>query len=118
MRISDWSSDVCSSDLAGVDKLDRAATRSRRVDDIPPDRPDARILETRRQRQVVAEVEIMRDPGIEIIFGRIGRAVANIGGVRGECPYLAIGIAIGAEDLRPARNAPVDRKSTRLNSSH
>src|SRR3546814_11479628 len=50
----------------------------------------------------------MRDPGIEIIFGRIGRAVANIGGVRGECPYLAIGIAIGAEDLRPARNAPVE----------
>src|SRR3546814_14709876 len=50
----------------------------------------------------------MRDPGIEIIFGRIGRAVANIGGVRGECPYLAIGIAIGAADLRPARNAPVE----------
>src|SRR3546814_19897566 len=86
MRISDWSSVVCSSDLgpvvflvenilaeerkapavslceceAGVDKLDRAATRSRRVDDIPPDQPDARILETRRQRQVVAEVEIIR----------------------------------------------------------
>src|SRR3546814_12818160 len=50
----------------------------------------------------------MLDPGIEIIFGRIGRAVANIGGVRGECPYLAIGIAIGADDLRPARNAPVE----------
>src|SRR3546814_6192136 len=31
MRISDWSSDVCSSDLAGVDRLARAARPARRA---------------------------------------------------------------------------------------
>src|SRR3546814_7068345 len=31
MRISDWSSDVCSSDLAGVDHIDLAAARARGI---------------------------------------------------------------------------------------
>src|SRR3546814_958463 len=85
MRISDWSSDVCSSDLAGVEKLREWLAAH----------PGARMV-------VSDTLASFRDPDP-------GRKSA----------YMA-DYAVG-EMLKPlTREFPIaiDRKSTRLNSSH
>src|SRR3546814_6747957 len=109
MRISDWSSDVCSSDLqAGVDIL--AAEGGNQavealvpgsLEDADPDllgllRPDGGAVE-----QVEAG-------------GDLGEPVA-----RGPAHDSRIGVHLlpGAQ-LPEAGIGPVDRKSTRLNSRH
>src|SRR3546814_2589794 len=108
MRISDWSSDVCSSDLAdivlaldiavGGDVIDRAAAAGRR------DRDARRELVGQRPRDRglrLFEIEIAdADLGLALEFeGRlVGRDVDRAGG-----RVLAV---------------KRDRKSTRLNSSH
>src|SRR3546814_3708220 len=119
MRISDWSSDVCSSDLHGVDWLaiigavrDRIAGRRGRgastltmqlAGFLSPDlaAPGARgWLDKLRQMRAAREIEAhwSKDEILE--------AYLNLAGFRGE----AQGIGAAALGL--------DRKSTRLNSSH
>src|SRR3546814_7346110 len=100
MRISDWSSDVCSSDLS-VEAVGYAAHLRRvlvdvGVEQVQRDAPDLGLPDAsheRRARQV--------DLDADAIAGRDGH------GVRVE-----IGVAL----LLPAVGR--DRKSTRLNSSH
>src|SRR3546814_13184714 len=98
MRISDWSSDVCSSDLQkGVmaeralqlDEAHRRARRVQRMDDLPRfprriepvrvERDDAeaglRALEGVRQQaaMLLGRIEIIQRPG-DVEIGKIGRA--------------------------------------------
>src|SRR3546814_4567589 len=101
LRISDWSSDVCSSDLGGLDmtlfEVDEAANRIR--DEV--------------------------DPDANIIFGSTFNASLE-GKVR--ISVVATGIEAEAQTMpRPVSISLVanrgqmvsrDRKSTRLNSSH
>src|SRR3546814_5337963 len=123
MRISDWSSDVCSSDLAGVADLGiarredgrrdrqrgaldhhcRVACHLRRV--IYP------VYTDDRRRRVLTAVAV---------GNRVGEAVLGVVSFS-QTLELAIGVvaetAVGIEgQKRPGGQG--DRKSTRLNSSH
>src|SRR3546814_3647137 len=106
MRISDWSSDVCSSDLADARSLaDLLARRISRLGDGPP-------LVRRARRRLVSA----RDSAV---------ADARAGPRRRAAPAADAGLAgrlqTHAAVERLARGAGTrqrDRKSTRLNSSH
>src|SRR3546814_4869220 len=130
MRISDWSSDVCSSDLGGMMSgsmmEDMRSIRSllanhekveRRVEDIPngvrtvttSDDPEVAALIRRHVRQMAARYDRdrpirMMDPVFRELFRNRDRA------------SLAYKDIPGASAL-PTRPM-TDRKSTRLNSSH
>src|SRR3546814_4223903 len=101
MRISDWSSDVCSSDLRlvghGQDVAQRLQVADRGVD---VDRLD------RVAAEHVDGVELVAEPDqvLEVPAVADAPAAGEVGDVR------------GAGDL--ADHNLVDRKSTRLNSSH
>src|SRR3546814_9040584 len=112
MRISDWSSDVCSSDLqpGKAFRRDGQPALAQPVADRVP--------------VGVAEVEADADPAV----AEIGRAVITIGVHLDQRRLL-----VGAADLDQQRDLAVavvivgeigeflaleDRKSTRLNSSH
>src|SRR3546814_5856471 len=94
LRISDWSSDVCSSDLANVGEAEPGAFRAQ--DPREPRaialRIDARQTLARRADQPFILIEAQRAGGDP----ELGRQVGD------------------AELLAPQ----IDRKSTRLNSSH
>src|SRR3546814_5028794 len=99
MRISDWSSDVCSSDLAlesgsglgGQMIVERDRGCDRRLVILVPAEPGNR-----------SAVQIQS--AVQSVAAGIGRAVVM------EC----FGVVIHVE----RRVGPTDRKSTRLNSSH
>src|SRR3546814_10294417 len=98
MRISDWSSDVCSSDLLGVAKRKR----------LPDDSPDVVLPQQRR-------IEAMRRVG--------GRGADSLHELSYHWRYdNAIVGGLGPGGRRRIATVPFqtegDRKSTRLNSSH
>src|SRR3546814_7203328 len=107
MRISDWSSDVCSSDLPSVDIVVGPQAYHRLPD-----------LIARAER---GEKAIDLDMPLESKFGALPK---RAGGQRPTafltvqegcdkfCTYCVVPYTRGAEISRP------DRKSTRLNSSH
>src|SRR3546814_3497925 len=111
MRISDWSSDVCSSDLAeGADRRVQGAFEDKLLNKLR--RLQQRVALARRLRQVLMQVAEK---------ARVERRVAKI-------MQQGAGIRV---DLLPEhqqgtrrfkrqwqREQRVDRKSTRLNSSH
>src|SRR3546814_1841216 len=90
MRISDWSSDVCSSDLAAIIEREDGSYRGERLDD-----PRIEIIEV--CAPMVEEDDRHACRRAELAIGEM-RARGLHGAVRGR--------------------GPVDRKSTRLNSSH
>src|SRR3546814_3844529 len=99
MRISDWSSDVCSSDLPvtpGIGHADWLAVRSNDVGDDKDLRPLLVIVSVKHiaveRPKAAAEGELLL--GRQTLISEDDRAVMVVGGF----------------DL--------DRKSTRLNSSH
>src|SRR3546814_3712990 len=104
MRISDWSSDVCSSDLARRAALVDAAMRV--IDD--PAFADIFAPDALAEAPVAAVV------GETVVAGTVDRLLVTDGHVR------VIDFKTGSRV--PARLAEVpvyqDRKSTRLNSSH
>src|SRR3546814_9000309 len=98
MRISDWSSDVCSSDL-----IVRAAAG---------DRMEA-VVKARQQYRLAIDVAgkhaVVRYVGQWHALGQVGARWNAVGMCHGESPSKCIaGAPHGRED----------RKSTRLNSSH
>src|SRR3546814_7830269 len=103
MRISDWSSDVCSSDLGDVVEEDGEqilpvdVARQRHRVRIVAERERA-ILDTdlfyRREEQL-----LKRDPGLS------------------DLDFANLGPPVGTHDQQ-SRSCRPDRKSTRLNSSH
>src|SRR3546814_8042265 len=101
MRISDWSSDVCSSDLV--------ATRQRWRNDRMNIHKNARTTPYSRA-EIVRRVMVLRETP---------RAVATALGVsrRTVATWLARYRAEGEAGLADRSSRP-ERKSTRLNSSH
>src|SRR3546814_3029920 len=97
MRISDWSSDVCSSDLHRVDGEAR---------------PIKLIFKAISNAGAVFEPIIAGEAiqGEKIAVLKFHRARIFIG-------HAEIGELRRRDDLHPWRD-PLDRKSTRLNSSH
>src|SRR3546814_6972492 len=103
MRISDWSSDVCSSDLLIAPESDRVAAVDRHDRDRRP-----RTLPRRRDERGERGGDFAR-AGIFQRDDLTGRTVAvDAGGERADAANI-VG-EIGDDEA--------DRKSTRLNSSH
>src|SRR3546814_2441764 len=106
MRISDWSSDVCSSDLS----LPIRGT----PDDVPQPRIlsfIARVTSWRRLVEKRVEIGACRScQGIAFLTAQIGEKRQRVGDEGGLAGLAAV--RDGGEEGR------VDRKSTRLNSSH
>src|SRR3546814_2250368 len=108
MRISDWSSDVCSSDLRGADVdllADAPAVEERGGDggEEPARHDIAKPAQAERGRP-----DIAAEPERRIKL-RLRRADAGRGGRQR---------AFARPHVRPLGNGLGDRKSTRLNSSH
>src|SRR3546814_4420013 len=97
MRISDWSSDVCSSDLMPLFRPGSAGEIFVPQEEEFADDPE--------DEEIVAQIR-------ELIDTRVRPAVANDGG-----DIIYRGFDKGTVYLR-MQGACSDRKSTRLNSSH
>src|SRR3546814_4439647 len=98
MRISDWSSDVCSSDLGA---RDRAAAIDREM-------PLADDRIARQALEIVAQIEAARDAA-----GQGFREFVDERRLIDPAP-----LALDRAFNREGRGRTRDRKSTRLNSSH
>src|SRR3546814_1286337 len=112
MRISDWSSDVCSSDLfaatdAGTDAFDGDAHLLRAAPDIGRrPRPGAAV---QRIAENAADGDAVEATGRD---RRIRRIRAGLDGAGGQWSL------VGLQDVLQAWKPNADRKSTSLNSSH
>src|SRR3546814_9752351 len=121
MRISDWSSDVCSSDLAVVAEATLRARIAAKT------AASAAIAEGHGGIAVAVDLaavilRALRLVGQQVVrLGDVGEFLRRLGIVLVLVGMQFLGeLAIGGLDLRIARtlrNAQ-DRKSTRLNSSH
>src|SRR3546814_6920774 len=116
MRISDWSSDVCSSDLRAL-KLDRRPPRVGSLVAQIRDYESVKTFFTSTTLFAIADL-----PFIVLfiaIVGMIGGPVALV-----LVFFVPISLAVGFSVYRPTaelqarENDEADRKSTRLNSSH
>src|SRR3546814_7260130 len=111
MRISDWSSDVCSSDLGGQLELDQRHEKLDREneegeDDQRPGEQEAGDLdEVLEERPVAHQV----GDGVEQRTARVEAGLSDLAGA-----HQVGGGKAGAGGFQ----AKTDRKSTRLNSSH
>src|SRR3546814_4115715 len=119
MRISDWSSDVCSSDLKGRILLKAAEQllREAAVADVTTLHRHGGVVETILEREDHARVVVMgkRGVGHEYAADHIGSMIERV--VRAsEKPVL-----VASREYSEPQHivfAYEDRKSTRLNSSH
>src|SRR3546814_3085436 len=102
MRISDWSSDVCSSDLEGGHGERAGRHRAAWVAEADGGGMSEEGVDQRARQEAVEDSESKRCAGI----GRLQQALQRAGR------------ELAAETQRGAVEAPEDRKSTRLNSSH
>src|SRR3546814_3467767 len=101
MRISDWSSDVCSSDLVVAVRASRPFPVDRGCADCPI-----------RKMKIHREIRVSNDK-----FDLTGKVAIIVGGTQGMGLNIAeMFAASGARIMICSRTA--DRKSTRLNSSH
>src|SRR3546814_4512181 len=108
MRISDWSSDVCSSDLHGFAADDHARVRVKHLVDARPSKSD----------NIWTVVDLFSGcGGMSAGFAR-RQSFRMLGAV--DLEYGKPCAGAGALDCNQAysTNIGVDRKSTRLNSSH
>src|SRR3546814_7092563 len=96
MRISDWSSDVCSSDLLDVEHGKAPATGR------PQHQPAGELAEQRQRRAVAGAIDHRRAQRLPAKSARI-------------LSQQLLGLPLAAGVGRQVR---LDRKSTSLNSSH
>src|SRR3546814_8143472 len=113
MRISDWSSDVCSSDLAARRALTRHVKRGGKIwIRVFPDKPISKKP---------LEVRMGKGKGsVEYWVAQIqpGKVLYEIEGVSEELAREAFALAAAKLPLATTFVKRTDRKSTRLNSSH
>src|SRR3546814_1918984 len=118
MRISDWSSDVCSSDLLS-ERLSRAIVRARRENN----RVAVLFLDLDRFKDIndslghAAGDRILRSAAVRL-QQTVGQhhTVARLSG--DEFTVVLENLESLADADKVAREIIIDRKSTRLNSSH
>src|SRR3546814_10646611 len=114
MRISDWSSDVCSSDLAHADLFfERFDPRFQRVR-IVAGGGGHRLY----RFEFVAAHEVGSADEFANALAHRGLGFAPNPGQRADRAVYDFGKVVEKEILRLNGNPPEDRKSTRLNSSH
>src|SRR3546814_13384569 len=111
MRISDWSSDVCSSDLARQEGVDRA--RRLQVDVAELLRIGVpEIIDVDERAERVLAHRPRRQPGVEQIFLAI--FIDEVAIMIDEGEVLAREVAIGAEKARLEMLAPGDAHFQRI----
>src|SRR3546814_1304839 len=120
MRISDWSSDVCSSDLILVDAGLGPAERAVRVVALCRDRLETPLAVAAFQADTVAELIVVATFVIHVMNGELHRndVVLRVWiSQHRRLEFLHIGIGENfVVDL--IADTQADRKSTPLNSSH
>src|SRR3546814_7767128 len=125
MRISDWSSDVCSSDLTHAGGVGAGAARAQQGvgDGGQAERGAGAFVALVEDGNVDVQVALQRYVGGHVDQGWLEHAVAEVRGVgagveqaRAGGPWPT-GVAACARRL-PRLVFRRDRKSTRLNSSH
>src|SRR3546814_1530318 len=119
MRISDWSSDVCSSDLSAQHlRSEHHLGAAVALDQLPAQR----LAEARRRLADLLQEEVRVCAAIDVTGGDLG--VAQV--VSGDGQLTAV-VALAVDAVDGARLGGIedddlaaagDRKSTRLNSSH
>src|SRR3546814_8699038 len=116
MRISDWSSDVCSSDLPACDRIETsdAARGEMRFAVVKDGELQAALYISRGNGLPSREWLISQLGGdggassMELLAGRSAQPAQDRG------PILCVCFDVGTRTILQA----IDRKSTRLNSSH
>src|SRR3546814_9820937 len=115
MRISDWSSDVCSSDLFDLDRQLPTQVQVGVEQEIPN-------LAKRRARAGIAVSDIRLAEARLGVVGRDVEVAAGRAWISLAYAQQRLALASEAQDelrkLVPVASSAVDRKSTRLNSSH
>src|SRR3546814_1769734 len=104
MRISDWSSDVCSSDLAEPAHQHRRRVLAAYITEMEPGRNDGQILK-------ITDIGLLESGGGESGDGYRHSLEALVAPPRGDDDIAQTIRGIGLF-------CRLDRKSTRLNSSH
>src|SRR3546814_4109736 len=123
MRISDWSSDVCSSDLAQPSRRRPRAGRARPHRPPAPHQKDPDMSQNKLRQHFAAGGDAIggwcTTPSA---FNAEMLAVAGFDYVCVDCQHGLIGydamVPMLASISRTGATPVVDRKSTRLNSSH
>src|SRR3546814_4627372 len=123
MRISDWSSDVCSSDLRPVERMSGgqrqavAIARALRWDArvVIMDEPTA-ALGVKETALVLNLVRKLREEGRTVIL--ISHNMADVVALADRVAILKSGAKVIERDVAGLDADSLDRKSTRLNSSH
>src|SRR3546814_10419976 len=124
MRISDWSSDVCSSDLPGLDEaLGDGGAAGRLLGDEPardpqeagPPEGEGAGLGANRVEQLGTDLqEVVEGVGRQ----HLGMTLQELLQSRMHKGAALGGAGIGIERVERPQMQNLDRKSTRLNSSH
>src|SRR3546814_1014154 len=116
MRISDWSSDVCSSDLHYRDRPDPRVRRD--GGRVPAPHSDhLRFVDRLRGQLLFPVLLLLRRRGTDCMMGDIEGFEAPMHRALAE-PILLGGAPRAIAIVNGTVAAALDRKSTRLNSSH
>src|SRR3546814_5915308 len=118
MRISDWSSDVCSSDLESLTQVHLRAKR------LGLTRLDLPVLAETGVEQIIAQLQAVQ-PALVVIDSiqtlytdTLDSAPGSVSQLR-ECSAQLVRFAKSSQTaVVLVGHVPKDRKSTRLNSSH
>src|SRR3546814_5501691 len=121
MRISDWSSDVCSSDLDAVKLLEDAGDNQRQTEGQEQSVEMVEMVEPPYQQALRHDADRADDDwseqqGPPIADAEIGQQ--HPGGERAQHVLRAMSEVNDVEQAENDRKSQADRKSTRLNSSH
>src|SRR3546814_4515391 len=108
MRISDWSSDVCSSDLDGT---------ARSAVDVPTSLDGPASMRVEMDYQDANGETLTASQQIPLYPSAIQLGVKTDGWMMKQDDLRLKFVALDT-DGKPAKGRKVDRKSTRLNSSH
>src|SRR3546814_1216953 len=108
MRISDWSSDVCSSDLALAERIDMLEARLHALGEISDDARSRTLSATKSLSSQLTELQEATRSAAQEVTG-----MADVASGRIEATTQS-----ARKAMEESRLDIEDRKSTRLNSSH